>query len=163
MKQVFFLLMIFSVGTLRAQEMTTFKLYNPKEDAALKLSGVIRKAGESGKHVLVQIGGNWCVWCARFNDFLKDPQVDSTIQKNFLVYHLNYSNDNRNSDLLTKYDFPQRFGFPIFLILDGTGKRLHTQNSAYLEQGKGYNKKKVIEFLDHWSPGALDPLQYKKY
>ena len=41
MKQVFFLLMIFSVGTLRAQEMTTFKLYNPKEDAALKLSWVI--------------------------------------------------------------------------------------------------------------------------
>lgn len=163
MKQVIFLLMIFSFGTIRAQEMANFKLYNPKEDAALKLSEVIRKAGESGKHVLVQIGGNWCVWCARFNDFLKDSQVDSTIQKNFLVYHLNYSNDNRNSDLLTKYDFPQRFGFPVFLILDGTGKRLHTQNSAYLEQGKGYNKKKVIEFLDHWSPGALDPRQYKKY
>ena len=111
MKQVIFLLMIFSFGTIRAQEMANFKLYNPKEDAALKLSEVIRKAGESGKHVLVQIGGNWCVWCARFNDFLKDSQVDSTIQKNFLVYHLNYSNDNRNSDLLTKYDFPQRFGF----------------------------------------------------
>ena len=163
MKQVIFLLMIFSFGTIRAQEMANFKLYNPKEDAALKLSEVIRKAGESGKHVLVQIGGNWCVWCARFNDFLKDSQVDSTIQKNFLVYHLNYSNDNRNSDLLTKYDFPQRFGFPVFLILDGTGKSLHTQNSAYLEQRKGYNKKKVIEFLDHWSPGALDPRQYKKY
>ena len=41
---------------------------------------------------------------------------------NYVVYHLNYSKENYNAKLLTKYNFPQRFGFPVFLILDGEGK-----------------------------------------
>jgi hypothetical protein len=32
---------------------------------------------------------------------------------------------------------PQRFGFPVFVIIDGDGNVLHTQDSALLEQGKG--------------------------
>jgi hypothetical protein len=63
---------------------------------------------------------------------------------------------------LARYGFPQRFGFPVFLILDGNGKLLHTQNSAYLEDGnKSYKKEVVMGFLGDWSPTALDPGQYK--
>ena len=47
------------------------------------------------------------------------------------------------------------------MILDGKGKLLHIQNSAYLEEGKGYGKSKVMEFLSNWSPAAIDPANYK--
>ena len=89
-------------------------------------------------------------------------QIDSIIQDNYVVYHLNYSKENKNEKLLAKYGFPQRFGFPVFLILDGEGKLLHTQNSGYLEEEKGYNRNKVISFFTDWSPKALDPAQYKE-
>ena len=29
---------------------------------------------------------------------------------------------------------------------DENGNRIHTQNSVYLEEGKGYNKDKIAEF-----------------
>jgi hypothetical protein len=74
---------------------------------------------------------------------------------------LNYSKENKNEDLFKKYDYPQRFGFPIFIILNEKGERIHTQNSEYLEDGKkSYDKKKVISFLENWSPAALDPTKY---
>ena len=38
-----------------------------------------------------------------------------------------------DNDILAKYGYPQRFGFPVFIVLDGNGNRIHTQNSAYLE------------------------------
>jgi len=50
----------------------------------------------------------------------------------------------------------------VFVILDAHGKRLHTQSTGYLEQGEGYNKESVIEFLNQWSPAALNPANYKK-
>jgi hypothetical protein len=75
---------------------------------------------------------------------------------------LNYSPENRNEDALASLDYPQRFGFPVFVILDGKGNRLHTQNSAYLEEGNGHDSKKVLEFFNHWSPAALDPKSYEK-
>ena len=147
-----------------SQDMKNFKLYNPYEnvDSALKI--VLTQAKKENKHVFVQIGGNWCIWCARFNDFVtKDAKLDSAMNKNFIVYHMNYSPENRNPAVLKKFGYPQRFGFPVFVMLDAKGKRLHTQNSAYLEEGKSYSSRKILEFFDHWGPGALSPEQYKKY
>ena len=156
-------LMLMSIFSF-SQDMKNFKLYKPEENAEKALSAIIKQAKVEKKHVFIQIGGNWCVWCARFNDFItNDPQIDSLIRENFLVYHLNYSKENYNKDLLKRFQYPQRFGFPVFIILDGNGRQLHTQNSAYLEEGKGYNKASVMEFFNHWSKKAFDPEQYKNF
>jgi len=149
---------------LSAQDMEKFNLYKPTENANAELNKAIKLAAEKGKHVFVQIGGNWCVWCARFHEFINmDKQIDSLIKAEYIVYHLNYSSDNRNADILTRFGYPQRFGFPVFIILNGKGEKLHIQNSEYLEQDKSYNKRKVMEFLEQWSPSALDPARYKNY
>ena len=157
------LTMIISVSTLFAQDMKKFKLYKPDEDAEKKIEAAIKQAAQEKKHVFIQIGGNWCIWCARFHDFItKDKEIDSLIKANFVVYHLNYSPENENEKLLARYGYPQRFGFPVFLVLDGKGNLLHTQNSAYLEDGNlSYVRKEVIGFFKDWSPSALDPANYK--
>ena len=138
MKKVVLLVSILFFGiAAMAQDLTKFKLYNPEANAKKEIEVVVKQAKESGKNVLVQIGGNWCIWCARFNDFVtKDKSLDSLMNVNYIVYHLNYSKENTNSDLLKKYQFPQRFGFPVFIILDGKGDLVHTQTSWYLESGK---------------------------
>ena len=134
-----------------SQDLTKFKLYKPEDNAKQEIAAAVKKAKEEGKHVLVQIGGNWCIWCARFNDFVtKDKSLDSLINSNYVVYHLNYSKENKNSDLLAKYEFPQRFGFPVFMILNEKGDLLHTQSSWYLESGKSYDKEKVTAFFNDW-------------
>lgn len=158
-------LMVVFIFTITAfsQDMNTFSLYKPEENAEQKIGGVIKQAKAEGKHVFIQVGGNWCIWCARFNDFVTtDESIDSLVKANYVVYHLNYSKENKNEKLLAKYGFPQRFGFPVFLVLDANGKLIHTQNSGYLEEGKGYNVKTVAAFLYDWSPKALDPKQYKE-
>jgi len=147
-----------------SQDLSKFKLYSPSENAAQKIGEAAKQAKKEGKHVLIQIGGNWCIWCARFHDFVTtDKSIDSLVQANYIVYHMNYSEENYNAKLLAKYGYPQRFGFPVFLILDGTGKLLHTQNSSYLEDGKkSYSRDNVTGFLKDWSPAALDPKQFKE-
>ena len=147
-----------------AQDMEKFRLYKPGENATPELEKAIRLADSLGKHVFVQIGGNWCVWCARFHEYINmDRQIDSAMKANYIVYHLNYSSENRNTAIMTRLGFPQRFGFPVFVILNRKGEKLHIQNSAYLEQGRSYNKSKLMEFLDQWSPAAVDPARYKNY
>jgi hypothetical protein len=79
-----------------------------------------------------------------------------------VVTHVNYSKENMNLPMLEKLHYPQRFGFPVFLILNEKGERIHTQNSAYLEKGDGYDKPKIMEFLGAWSKNALDPKKYTK-
>lgn len=74
---------------------------------------------------------------------------------------LNTSKEKKNLDVLAELDYPQRFGFPVMVILDQKGKRIHTQNSAFLEKEKSYDEKVVVQFLKHWSPAAIDPKSYK--
>lgn len=140
------------------------KLYNPGANAEKDIAAAVKKAKMENKYVLLQTGGNWCSWCIEFARFAKaDPQIDSVIKASFIWYHLNWSKENKNEKLLTKYSYPQRFGFPTFIILNGKGERIHTQNSSYLEDGKkSYDKYKVQEFLEMWSPRALNPEMYRK-
>lgn len=154
---------LLAVSELKAQDLTKFNLYKPKEDATAAIADAVKEAKEKGRHVFIQVGGNWCIWCARFNDFIsEDAAIRSYVDSNYVVYHLNYSPDNRNSEVLAKYGFPQRFGFPVFLILNEEGALIHTENSAYLEEAKSYNKLKVIDFLKSWVKAAFDPSQYKE-
>lgn len=143
---------------------TEIKLYNPDANAAKEIKAVIKKAKAENKYVLVQGGGNWCKWCLEFARFAKaDPKIDSVLNAGFIWYHLNDSKENKNEKVFAKYDYPQRFGYPVFIILDGKGRRIHTQNSEYLEDGKtGYDQKKVQAFLEMWSPKALSPEMYGK-
>ena len=162
MKKIFLLAAISFVSAISfAQES---KLYDPGADAEKDIAAAVKKAKTENKYVLLQGGGNWCSWCIEFARFAKaDPQLDSAMKAGFIWYHLNYSKENKNEKTFAKYGYPQRFGYPVFIILDGNGERIHTQNSAYLEDGKkSYDQKKVLEFLDMWSPSAMDPKKYSK-
>jgi thioredoxin-related protein len=139
------------------------KLYNPNDDAQQKIDSCISKAKKENKFILLQIGGNWCVWCIRFESLTqKNEAIKKILMDNFIVYHLNYSKENKNESILANLGFPQRFGFPVFVILNKNGERIHTQQSDFLEENNsGYNIKKVENFLNNWSPMALDPKIYK--
>ncbi|MCL4639553.1 MAG: thioredoxin family protein, partial [Olivibacter sp.] len=136
---------------------------HPEADAQSEIQAAVEKAKKERKHVFIQIGGNWCVWCLRFNELVTgNDTLKNYIQRNYEVVHVNYSKENKNEAVLASLEYPQRFGFPVFVILNEKGNRIHTQNSAYLEEGKGHSAKKVLEFLENWSPTALDPKSYKQ-
>ena len=139
------------------------KIYNPEADVSAAISQGLIRAKAENKNIFLQIGGNWCPWCLKFHKlWSEDPEIKAAMEKNYIPILVNYSKENHNFEALKKLEYPQRFGFPVFVILDANGKRLHTQNSAYLEEGDGYSKKKVIDFLSQWSSEALNPANYKE-
>lgn len=139
------------------------QFFDPDADAEKQLSDALAEAKAENKHVFIEIGGNWCGWCLLFNQLITtDEEINNFINKNFVLIHVNYSKENKNEKILKQLEYPQRFGFPVFVILNEDGKRLHTQNSGYLEEGKGHDRMKVLTFLQQWSPEALNPELYNK-
>lgn len=158
-----FATVIFSGFLFSASAQSEFKLYNIEANAIEQLKHATNQAGKENKHVMLIIGGNWCKWCKLFDTFSHENfQVDSMLKADFIVEHINFSKENKNLQVMEALEFPQRFGFPVFVIMDGDGKRIHTQQTGYLEQDKGYSKEKVMEFLKQWSPSALKAEQYMK-
>ncbi|MFM7015709.1 MAG: thioredoxin family protein [Bacteroidota bacterium] len=138
-------------------------IYHPALNASDQIKTASITASAENKHILLMIGGNWCRWCRMFNKFVTtDLQLDSAMTTDFVVEHINYSKENKNEEVLKQLQFPQRFGFPVFVILNSKGELIHTQNSAYLEKGEGYDKEKVMDFFHQWRKDALDEKNYKK-
>ena len=162
MKYFITIAVLFFTLQLSAQDAKE-KLYNPNADAKLQLSGSVAIADSLGKNVFVQVGGNWCTWCLKFNKFCKDDRdIDTLLNNNYVVVHLNYSAENKNLDVLKTIDFPQRFGFPVIVILNRKGERIHTQDTALLESEGTYDRNKVISFLKYWTNKALNPKNFEK-
>ena len=161
MKKIF--VIVFCLITCISNAQTEVKkLYDPSANAKKDIKAALKKAKAENKYVLIQCGGNWCTWCIEFARLCKaDPTIDSVMNTSFVWVHLNTSKENKNEKIFAKYGYPQRFGFPVFIILNKKGKRIHTQSSEYFEDGKkSYDHKKVQTFLEMWSPRALDPKMY---
>jgi thioredoxin-related protein len=147
---------------LAAKSQESVNLYNPSADAKKDLAIAIQTAKENNKQVLVQVGGNWCPWCVKLHSFFEsDFQVDSILKADYILVRVNYSPENKNPEVLASLGYPQRFGFPVLLVIDRNGQRLHTQDTGYLELDKGYDPEKVTRFLLNWKVAALDPKNYK--
>ena len=130
------------------------KLYDENENAKEKIDTAIKQAQKENKHILIQMGGNWCKWCLRFDEFVKNNnEISKVLEENYIVLHINYN--KKDIETLERLEHPERFGFPVIIILDENGKRLHTQNSYYLEEGESYHAKKVLSCFKDWTPKAI--------
>lgn len=130
--------------------------YHPEDDAQAKIEELITKAKKEHKNIILQGGGNWCIWCIRFDEFWhQDPELKQLVEANYLYYHLNWSPENKNKALFKKYGDPgKKYGYPVFIILDADGNQLDTQSSAVLESGKSYDREKVKEFFEKWQASS---------
>ena len=157
---------IISLFLLTAISLSGFcqeKPYKPEANAKEDLKKAIEMAKYEDKHILVVVGGNWCPWCRLLDKYIKETgEVNKYIDEKYVMLKINYSKEQKNMDVMQELEFPNRFGFPVLLVLDENGKRIHTQNSAYLEEGKGYNGKTVMAFLRGWTKDALKPELYLK-
>ena len=140
------------------------KVYDETVNPLEQIDKAVVKAQSEGKFVICQVGGNWCPWCLRFADFItNDTAISKVIADNFEYIHVNY--DPRSSKgaeaveqgkaLMKRLNNAGRFGFPVFIVLDGQGHVLHIQDSSFLEEGKGYNQAKVLRFFKNWTPNAV--------
>ena len=125
--------------------------YDPKRDAAADVEQAVAEAARSKKNVLLEFGGKWCIWCRIMDTYFeKNADVLKLREDGYVTVKINFSPENENDILLAKYG--KITGYPHLFVLDQTGKLLHSQDTAELEEGKSYNREKFVEFLKKWSP-----------
>ncbi len=128
--------------------------FDPSRDAGNDVREAVREAARTGRFVLIDVGGNWCSWCRKLDDFFeKNPDVDSLLHTNFVLVKVNFSEENRNESFLSHY--PKVAGYPHFFVLDGRGTLLHSQNTGKLESGDHHDRGLVTAFLKKWAPQSV--------
>ena len=161
MKRHLMIAAIAALLTLTASAQSNLKkIYDESIDPVEQIEKAVKQAEKEGKFDISQVGGNWCRWCLMFADFVaKDAELTQLIDENFVFIHSNYNPRERAGEktleMLKKLGNPERFGFPVFVVMDQNGKVIHTQDSSFLEEGNGYSRDKVARFFQNWTPKAV--------
>jgi thiol:disulfide interchange protein len=120
--------------------------FDPHRDALADLQQALVLAQAQRKKILVDVGGEWCAWCHIFDRFVAArPQVQKVLQDHYILLKVNYSPQNRNEQLLSRW--PKAAGYPHFHVLDAAGAWVASQPSGQLEAGRDYDEAKVLAFL----------------
>jgi thiol:disulfide interchange protein len=125
--------------------------YDPRRDPAADLRAAVQEARRSGKRILLEVGGEWCVWCHVFQDLVdKDKEVAARLRDGFVLVKVNWSPENENTRFLSAY--PPIPGYPHFFVLESDGTYLRSQSFDTFTKGDAYDRAKVLAFLKQWSP-----------
>lgn len=162
MKRLFTIAIALTVLSFTSAQAQLKKVYNDDIDPMEQIDKALVQANEQGKLVICQVGGNWCPWCLRFADFITtDEDIAKVVDENFVYIHVSYNphsstNETRDKAMLKRLGNPGRFGYPVFVVLNQDGDVIHIQDSSFLEEGKSYNKEKVLRFFNAWTPKAVN-------
>lgn len=125
--------------------------FDPQRDPSADLRAAIAEAKRSGRRIMLDVGGEWCIWCHRMDAFIEgDSELREFRSTNYVWVKINYSEENENQKFLSGY--PKIKAYPHLFVLDADGKLLHSQFTGVLELGKSYDKEKFAGFLRTWAP-----------
>jgi thiol:disulfide interchange protein len=124
--------------------------YDESRDPAKDLQDTIALATKTNKRILLEVGGDWCVYCNIMDQtFDSHPNLRKARDTNYVTLKVNYSKENPNEAFLSQY--PKIADYPHFFVLDSKGVLLHSQPTHPFEHGKKYNTGKIDAFLTKWA------------
>ena len=145
-----------SVATEKAAPAIEREKFDPAKDPAKDLEKAVVQASAEHKRIILDVGGEWCVWC-RYMDrfFILNPELNALKEKNFVWVKVNMDEKNENKPFLSTY--PAISAYPHFFILDENGKLLQSQSTDILESDKTYDLQKFMAFMKLWAPSEKKP------
>ncbi|AOW77898.1 hypothetical protein A3Q34_14220 [Colwellia sp. PAMC 20917] len=126
-------------------------VYDESRDSFKDSLSAIKVAKETNKNVLMIVGGNWCSFCKKMDDFIKDsPKVAEKLYNNFVVLKINYSDEYKNDEFLKH--LPPISSYPHIYISTSSGKMVFSNNTLNLQENSYHTEKKWLDFIEHWQP-----------
>ena len=151
-KLLFIVLVLFSIQSF-AQ---VTKVYDESIDGMKQIQEAVQKAKEQDKHVLVQVGGQWCKWCIKLHDWIDESlMVKNAVSKDYIYINVNYSNENQNHEAMKYLRNPGRLAYPSLHVINQKGEVIQSMQVEYLTSNDKFDETKFTKFLKNFSSSAV--------
>lgn len=141
-----------TAATKLRQPLENKQIYPPNVDANEEIAEAVKTAGAAHKRVLLVFGGNWCFDCHVLDEAFHSPEIAPTLNKSFLVVHVDIGQMDKNLEIAKKYEIPVERGVPAIAVLDSDGKLLFSQKRGEFEAARSMAPEDILAFLNKWKP-----------
>jgi thioredoxin 1 len=128
-------------------------LYPADADAHAEIKEAEEKAANAHKRLLLVFGANWCFDCHVLDLAFQRPDLAPILVTNYEVVHVDLGpEEEKNADLVAKYEIPLKKGIPALAVADSEGKLVVSQKNGEFEDARGLTPEVLLEFLNKWKP-----------
>lgn len=130
-------------------------LYPADADAHAEIKEAKEKAANAHKRLLLVFGANWCFDCHVLDLAFQRPDLAPILVANYEVIHVDLGpNEEKNADLVAKYEIPLNKGIPAIAVAESDGKLVVSQKNGEFEDARGLTPEVLLEFLNQWKAEA---------
>jgi len=125
------------------------RVYDPERNPFEDGHRALALAKTTGRRVMIEVGGDWCVFCHIFDRFIKsDEEVARRFFDTFVLLKVNYSDENENHKFLS--NFKGINGYPYIFITENTGKVIYANDMREMTIKGKPDKERLFSFLERW-------------
>lgn len=124
--------------------------YHPDRDPFADGRESLALAARTGRRVLIEVGGDWCVWCHVLERVFTDhPEAGRALRDGFVVLKVNVSDESPNTEFLS--GLPALAGYPKLFVSRADGTIVHAQDPSAFVRNATYDPVLVLDFLRRWT------------
>jgi thiol:disulfide interchange protein len=149
------------VATIKALPTPLPQPYDEEATAEVmktRLDAAFADAGKYDKRVVVDLGGNWCVWCRALAATMDLPEVKPFIDSNFIVVPVDVTSVdgpvNRNTEVLKRLGVSGVNGFPWLVVAEANGQVLVSSDAVTDE--KHQTPQQMVDWLAQYAKHRRD-------
>lgn len=129
--------------------MAGVQIYDPDMDPYEAFRSVIDEAKNKKKSVLLVFGSDTCPDCRSLYKKMHTKPLNETIDKNFIVMHVDIGNWDNNIDFTNQFGEPVKFGTPSIAILGSNSTIYYVSKAGEFASARSSKTKTLNEwFLD---------------
>ena len=127
--------------------------YDTAADADRAVAAAKARAAKSGKLLLIDLGGNWCLDCRILAGTIEVPQLKAWLARRYEIVTVDVGRFDKNLQIPAKYGITGRLaGVPAVLVVDPrTDRLLNRDKIAALADARSMTPQALADWLAQWT------------
>jgi len=132
--------------------------YDHDLNAQAALDAAFARAADSGKRVLVKLGGEWCPDCRILAGMMAIPAIRDFLDGGFETVTASIGRYDVNQDLVARLGFTDGLeGAPTVLVITPAGAAVNRATSAHWRTARSQPPQAVVDYFDALITAPADP------
>ncbi|GIT34566.1 MAG: hypothetical protein Ct9H300mP4_08850 [Gammaproteobacteria bacterium] len=130
--------------------------YDESANAEIDLAYAITEANKANKHVLIEMGANWCPDCRTLGRYFQRADIKAWLDERFIVVAVDVGEWDKNLEIAERYGNPISEGIPSLVVLDSKGVMQFATLAGELASAREISGDDLIEWLNEQIQPILD-------
>ena len=127
--------------------LSEYRPYDETADAHQNIAEAVKLAKKSDKHILLEMGGNWCPDCRALGAYLAREDIKAWLDDRFILVPVDVGEWDKNIDIAERYGNPISEGIPALVVLDKNENVVFATLAGELASARNMSGDDLIEWL----------------